>query len=363
MIDRRQAPRWLALGAGVVALSAIVLSVLLGAISPAGAASRVAENAGVTTNIVGAGSTFDLPFFSKAFPVYGQHNGVSVNYAGIGSGGGIKQFTNNTVDFGATDVPMNDAELKAAAATGSAVVQIPVDLGGVAIAYNLPEIGHKVLRLDSATLANIFLGKITRWNDAAIQRLNPSVKLPMTPILTVHRSDASGTSYIFTNYLSAVSSDWANSIGTGKSVSWPASSLGGKGNPGVATAITQHAGAIGYVELAYAIDNHIPYLQLKNRAGTFVTPSQATVGAAAARFPSVSYKNFAIVNAPGNESYPIAGYSWVLLRQHPTKNASALVKLFRWTTTSGQAYAARLNYVPLPANVRQEAIKALATIK
>lgn len=360
MIQRRQSPRWLIVAAGAATVSAVVLA---GAISPAQAASRAAHVASATTNIVGAGSTFDLPFFNKAFPEYGQRNGVSVNYAGIGSGGGIKQFTNNTVDFGATDVPMNASELKAAQATGSAVVQIPVALGGVALAYNLPEVGHKVLKLDSATLSNIFLGKITKWNDSAIQKLNPAIKLPMTPILTVHRSDSSGTSYIFTNYLSAVSSDWANTIGTGKAVSWPANSLGGKGNPGVATAITQHAGAIGYVELAYAIDNHIPYLQLKNRADAFVFPNQTTVRAAAAQFPHVSYKDFAIVNAPGKTSYPIAGYSWVLLRQHPTKNAAALVKLFRWTTTSGQAYASALNYVPLPSNVQQQAIKALATIK
>jgi len=353
MIRTHQASRWVMGAAGAAAVGAAVIA---GTASPAPVSAA--------TSIVGAGSTFDLPFFNKAFPIYDKNNsGVSVNYQGIGSGGGIKQFTNNTVDFGATDVPMNSSELSAASKTGSSVVQIPVALGGVAIAYNLPEVGSKVLKLDSSTLANIFLGKVTKWNDSSIKALNPSLSLPDLAILTVHRSDASGTNYITTNYLSSVSSDWKNNIGTGKSVQWPSNSEGGKGNPGVSAAIKQHTGAIGYVELAYALDNNIPFIQLKNRDGAYLFPTQNSVKAAASQFPNVSYKNFSIVNASGKMSYPIAGYSWVLLRQQPKNNAAALVNLMKWTVTSGQSYASALNYVALPSNVQQEALNELKTVK
>lgn len=351
MTSHRHSRRWFMGAAGAVAVGTAILA---GTVNPAQAATR----------IVGAGSTFDLPFFNKAFPVYAKnHSGVSVNYQGIGSGGGIQQFMAGTVDFGATDVPMNSSELASAQRTGSSVVQIPVALGGVAIAYNLPEAGKKTLKLDGTTLANIFLGKITKWNDPAIQKLNPSIKMPDLAILTVHRSDSSGTTYITTNYLSSVSSQWNSSVGTGKSVQWPGNSEGGKGNPGVAAAIKQHSGAIGYVELAYALDNNIPFVELKNKAGAFLFPTRTTVKAAAARFPHASYKDFAIVNAPGKMSYPIAGYSWVLLRQQPKNNAQALVNLMKWTVTSGQMYAGALHYVPLPSNVQQEALKELKTIK
>ena len=352
MIRTPQTSRWIMGAAGAAAIGAAVVG---GTVSPAPVSAA--------TSIVGAGSTFDLPFFNKAFPIYDKSNGVSVNYQGIGSGGGIKQFTNNTVDFGATDVPMNSTELAAASKTGSAVVQIPVALGGVAIAYNLPEVGKKALKLDASTLSNIFLGKITKWNDPSIKALNPSLSLPDLAILPVHRSDSSGTTYITTNYLSSVSSTWSNSIGTGKSVQWSSNSEGGKGNPGVAAAIKQHTGAIGYVELAYALDNHIPFIQLKNRDGAYLFPTQNTVKAAASQFPKVNYKNFSIVNAPGKMSYPIAGYSWVLLRQQPRNNAQALVKLFRWTVSTGQMYASGLNYVALPSNVQKQAQSALNGIK
>jgi phosphate transport system substrate-binding protein len=355
MIQRRQALRRLrATGYGLLASM-----VIAGAVSPAWAATPTQA---ATVSLVGAGSTFDLPFFTAAFKAYARNHHVSVNYQGIGSGGGIQQFTANTIDFGATDVPMSADELEAAMRTGGAVAQIPVALGGVAIAYNLPGVARGQLRLDGATLARIFMGKIATWNDRAITRLNPSLKLPNLSILPVHRSESSGTTYITTDYLTSVSSEWAKTLGKGKVVSWP-TGLGGKGNPGVAAAITHAPGAIGYVELAYAIDNHIPYLALKNKAGVYQLPSKATVGAAAAQFPHVSAKNFSIVNAAGRASYPIAGYSWVLLRQHPRRNGAALVQLFQWTVTSGQSYAARLNYVPLPNAVQMQALQALNGIK
>src|ERR671933_81432 len=292
MIHGRQALRRLrAMGYGLLASMLIA-----GAVSPAW---TVTHTQAATVSLVGAGSTFDLPFFTAAFKAYASTHHVSVNYQGIGSGGGIQQFTANTIDFGATDVPMSAAELEAATRTGSAVVQIPVALGGVAIAYNLPGVARGRLRLDGATLARIFMGKIATWNDPAITRLNPSLKLPNLSILPVHRSESSGTTYITTDYLTSVSSEWAHSLGTGKVVSWPDMTLGGKGNPGVAAAIKQHLGAIGYVELAYALANNIPYLALKNKAGAYQLPSQATVGAAAARFPHVNAKRFSIVNASG----------------------------------------------------------------
>jgi phosphate transport system substrate-binding protein len=355
MIQRRQAWRRLrATGCGLLASMLIA-----GAVSPAWAATPTQA---ATVSLVGAGSTFDLPFFTAAFMAYARSHHVAVNYQGIGSGGGIQQFTANTIDFGATDVPMNAAELDAATRTGGAVVQLPVALGGVAIAYNLPGVSRGQLRLDGATLAQIFMGRITTWNDPAITRLNPALTLPHLSILPVHRSESSGTTYITTDYLTSVSSGWANALGKGKIVSWP-TGLGGKGNPGVAAAIKQHPGAIGYVELAYALANHIPYLALKNKAGAYVLPSQGTVGAAAARFPHVSYKTFSIVNAPGRTSYPIAGYSWVLLRQHPRRNGAALVQLFQWTVRNGQSYAAPLHYVPLPTPVQLQALQALNGIK
>src|SRR5919201_5340390 len=266
MIHGRQDLRRLrATGYGLLASMLIA-----GAVSPAWA---VTHTQAATVSLVGAGSTFDLPFFTAAFKAYMRSHHVSVNYRGIGSGGGIQQFTANTIDFGATDVPMSAADLALANRRGSPTVQIPVALGGVAIAYNLPGVGSGRLRLDGATLARIFMGRITTWNDPAITRLNPSLKLPNLSILPVHRSESSGTTYITTDYLTSVSSEWAHSLGKGKVVSWP-TGLGGKGNPGVAAAIKQNPGAIGYVELAYALDNNIPYMALKNKAGTYVLPSQ-----------------------------------------------------------------------------------------
>src|SRR5919204_117999 len=273
MIHGRQAWRRLrATGYGLLASMLIA-----GAVSTAWTATHTRA---ATVSLVGAGSTFDLPFFTAAFKAYARSHHVAVNYQGIGSGGGIQQFTANTIDFGASDVPMNAAELAAATRTGGAVVQIPVALGGVAIAYNLPGVARGQLRLDGATLAKIFMGKITTWNDRAITRLNPSLRLPNLSILPVHRSESSGTTYITTDYLTSVSSEWAKTLGKGKIVSWP-TGLGGKGNPGVAAAIKQQPGAIGHVELAYALANHIPYLALENKAGAYVLPPQATGGAGA----------------------------------------------------------------------------------
>jgi phosphate transport system substrate-binding protein len=316
-----------------------------------------------TTSLTGAGSTWDYPFFSKAFYEYSKmHGDVQVNYQSIGSGGGIQQFTQRTVDFGATDVPMNAKEVAAAEAQGGPVLQVPVVLGGVSVAYNLP--GVSGLRLTPAVVANIYLGKITTWNDAAITKLNPSLKLPNTPIVVVHRSDGSGTTYTFTDFLSHVSPEWASKVGKGKDVSWPApSAVGGKGNEGVAGQVSNTPGAIGYVELAYVIQNHMPQAFIENSAGKWLQASQDGVRAAAATKPSVSATDFSIVDTKCAGCYPIAGYSWVVLYQNPQDKARAktVQQLFRWISgPDAQKIAGTLDYVPLPENVQNLAQTTLA---
>jgi phosphate transport system substrate-binding protein len=316
--------------------------------------------AAAATQLTGAGSTFDYPFFSKAFYTYSQKNpNVTVNYQSIGSGGGIQQFTARTVDFGATDVPMNAQEL---ARTGQPVLQIPVTLGGAAIAYNLPGVTQQ-LRLTRQTVANIYLGKVTKWNDPEIAKTNPGVNLPDMPIVVVHRSDGSGTSYIFTDFLSHVSPEWKAKVGTGKSVSWPApSAVGAKGNEGVAGQIRSTPGAIGYVELAYVIENNMPAALLQNRAGHWVAITPETVAAAAATKPEVSATNFSIVDAPGENSWPISGYSWVVVYKKPSDPARARLvhDVLSWLVgPEGQANAKSVDYVPLPPNVQATAAATL----
>jgi phosphate transport system substrate-binding protein len=314
------------------------------------------------TQLTGAGSTYDYPFFSKAFYQYSaSHPEVSVNYQSIGSGGGIQQFTAKTVDFGASDVPMNADELKRA---GGAVVQIPITLGGEAIAYNLPSPVKGGLRLTRQALADIFLGKVTKWNDEQIAKSNPGAQLPDTAITVVHRSDGSGTTYIFTDFLSNVSAEWKQKVGTGKSISWPAG-IGGKGNEGVAGEVRQTPGSIGYVELAYVIENHMTQAYLQNVAGKYVFCTPRTVQAAASTKSEISSTDFSIVDRKGDNAWPISGYSWVMLYSEPTDKprAKLLHDVMEWTVTEGQEVAASVNYVPLPAAVRATATKELAKIK
>jgi phosphate transport system substrate-binding protein len=315
-----------------------------------------------TVSLLGAGSTFDYPFFSKAFTAYEKEHSVQITYQAIGSGAGIADFIAKTVDFGATDVPMSGSDLANAEKNGP-VEQIPITLGGVAIAYNLPGI-KSGLHLSGSVLANIYLGKITTWNDKAIKKLNPKAKLPDLKIVVAHRSDSSGTSYIFTDYLSHVSKEWRTKVGTDKLPNWPVGA-GGKGNPGVAAIVQQTPGAIGYVELAYVLQNHMTDARLQNRAHQFLYPSLKTVATAASHFPHISATHFSIVNAPGKGSYPICGYSWVLLYQHQTDTTKgkALVDLMKWMVTGGQKYAKSLDYVPLPKVVRQLALANLDQIK
>jgi phosphate transport system substrate-binding protein len=323
-------------------------------------AAALTAPAAAATQLTGAGSSFDYPFFSKAFYIYNQKNpDVTVNYQSIGSGGGIQQFTAKNVDFGATDVPMNAQELDRAA---QPVLQVPVTLGGAAVAYNLPGV-TATIRLTRQVLVDIYLGKILKWNDPQIAKLNHGVTLPDMPIVVVHRSDGSGTSYIFTDFLSHVSPEWKSKVGVGKSVSWPApSAVGAKGNEGVAGQVRSTPGAIGYVELAYVIENHMPAVELQNRSGKWVACSEETVAAAAATKPEVSSTNFSIVDAAGVNSYPISGYSWVVIYKKPADagRAKLLYSVLSWLVgPQGQSNAKSVDYVPLPKNVQAAALSTL----
>jgi phosphate transport system substrate-binding protein len=308
---------------------------------------------GQRPTLAGAGSTFDAPFFSAAFAKYQQQRpGVTIGYSAVGSSAGIAAISAGQVDFGASDVPMTASEQ--AASKGGPITQIPVDLGGEGIAYNLSLPAGARLHLTGPVLADIFLGQITHWNDSALTTLNPGITLPDARITVVHRSDGSGTTYIFSNYLSAVSPDWAAKVGTGKSLNWPTGE-GDEGNGGVATEVDRTPFSIGYIEQAYSIGLTLPFAAIRNQAGNYVTPSAQTVAAAAAQKPAITPTDFSIVNQPGADSYPISGYSWALVYTHQTSQATgqALVTMLDWLTHDGQAYAAANDYVPLPAGIQQ----------
>jgi phosphate transport system substrate-binding protein len=312
--------------------------------------------------LTGAGATFPEPFYSKAFYSYTlKYPQVTVNYQSIGSGAGIKQFIAGTVDFGASDVPMGAADITTAGGPDT-LTQIPATLGVISIAYNLS--GVSKLQLDGATLANIFLGHIKKWNDPAITALNSGVTLPSSDIQVVHRSDGSGTTYHFTDYLAKVSSEWKSSVGVSKSVKWPAG-IGGSGNQGVAQAVTSTAGSIGYVELAYVIQTNMTQAYLQNANGKFVQASVAGATAAAAQNSNVSPTNFSITNQPGDTTYPIAGFSWLIVRTSITDatKGKAVVYLIKWLVTDGQSVGKDLQYAPLPASVQQLALTNLKLIK
>ena len=315
--------------------------------------------------LTGAGATFPYPIYSKWFADYAAKTGVKINYQSIGSGGGIRQLSEQTVDFGASDSPMSDAEL--AKAKGGPVLHIPTVLGAVALIYNLPQL-KQPLKLDGATLADIYLGTIKKWNDGRIAALNPGAALPDADILVVHRSDGSGTSFIFTDYLSAVSPAWKNGPGKGKEVQWP-TGLGAKGNEGVAGQVRQSAGAIGYAELAYAKQNKIATALVKNAAGEMVAPTiesaTAAATAAAAALPSNTDYRVSIVNAKGAGAYPIASFTWILVYQNQpdATKGKKLVDFLNWALTDGQGQAATLDYAPIPDVMSKQLVERLKTIK
>jgi phosphate transport system substrate-binding protein len=305
---------------------------------------------GETVTLNGAGATFPYPMYSKWFSEYNKlHSDIQFNYQSIGSGGGIRQVLAGTVDFGATDGPMTDEQLAQAKAK---VLHIPTVLGADVPAYNIPGVTEE-LKFTPELLANIFLGKITSWNDAAIAKANPGVNLPNQPVIVIHRSDGSGTTYIWSDYLSKVSSDWKNQVGKGTSVKWPVG-LGGKGNEGVAGMIRQMQGSIGYVELIYAVQNHIAYGSVKNAGGEFVKASLASVTAAAASVKNMPADfRVSITNAPGKDAYPIASFTWLLIPT-PSKNPAKgkiIADFLNWMVDDGQKMTADLAYAPLPESV------------
>jgi phosphate transport system substrate-binding protein len=332
-----------------------ILAVLLAVATFAAAEGPVLLNA--------AGATFPYPIYSKWFDLYHtSHSNVQINYQSIGSGGGIRQLLDKTVDFGASDGPMNDDQLKQASVP---ILHFPTVLGAAIPAYNVPGVQGD-LNFTPEALSGIFLGTVTKWNDPAIASANPGVKLPGDDIVVVHRSDGSGTSYIWTDYLSKVSSAWQTKVGKGTSVNWPVG-LGGKGNEGVSALVQQTPGSLGYVELIYAIQNHMPYGKVKNSSGAFVKADLASVSAAAAAAAKYIPDDFrvSITNPEGKAAYPIASFTWLLI---PSKFADTakrdVVKDFlKWALTDGQQYAEALSYAKLPKEVVTKEMKAIDQIQ
>jgi phosphate transport system substrate-binding protein len=318
------------------------------------------------TTLNGAGATFPNPMYSKWFSEYHKlHPEVQVNYQPIGSGGGIRQVTEATVDFGASDMPMTDDQLKTAQAKlNTKVLNIPTVLGAVVPAYNIPGVSGEV-KFTPEVLAGIFLGKISNWSDPAIAKVNPDLKLPSQEIVVVHRSDGSGTTFIWTDYLSKVSPEWKSQVGASTSVNWP-KGLGGKGNDGVAGSVRQLPGSIGYVELIYAVQNKIAYGSVRNSAGAFLKASLEGVTAAAASAPKMPADfRVSITNAPGKDAYPISSFTWLLVPQQskdPNKG-KILADFLNWMVTDGQAMTSALDYAPLPQNVAEKVKETIKQVK
>jgi phosphate transport system substrate-binding protein len=311
--------------------------------------------------LTGAGATFPYAIYSKWFSDYATKTGVNINYQSIGSGGGIRQLTEGTVDFGASDAPMSDEEM---AKLKTPVLHVPTVLGAVVLSYNVPEL-TKPLLLTGEVIADVFMGKITKWNDGKIGALNPGVKLPGSDILVVHRSDGSGTTYIFSDYLSAVSDSWKGGPGKGKELQWPVG-IGGKGNEGVAGQIKQTPYSIGYVELVYARQNKLPYAYVRNAAGKMIEPTidAVTAAGATANLPSTTDFRVSIVNAPGADAYPISSFTFLLVPKsyaNPAKG-KALVDFVKWAIHDGEKYAPSLDYAPLPAKVVTMLDQRLTTV-
>jgi phosphate transport system substrate-binding protein len=320
----------------------------------------VSATASAQMMINGAGATFPYPIYSKWFDEYAKVDpSVRFNYQSIGSGGGQKQILAQTVDFGASDGPMSDDNL--AKAPGK-LLHIPTVAGADVVAYNLP--GNPALKFDANTIAGIFLGQIKKWNDPKIATLNPGVTLPDQEVVVVHRSDGSGTTYIWTDYLSKISSEWKTKVGTNTSVNWP-TGIGGKGNEGVAGQIKQTPGAVGYVELIYAVQNKMPYADVRNAAGEFVKASLESITAAMATAQIPDDFRFSMTNAPGRGAYPIAGATWLLVyeQQKDATKGKKLVEFLKWAAKDGEKMAQDLQYAPLPESLQQRVLKRIDEIK
>ncbi len=315
-------------------------------------------------SLTGAGATFPNPIYTKWFDAYSKKTGVQINYQSIGSGGGIKQYTDGTVDFGASDGPMTTEQLNAVQGD---VIHIPTVLGADVVTWNLPSLGSTKLKFDGPTIADIYLGKITKWNDRRLVALNPGVTLPDQDIIVVHRSDGSGTTYIWTDYLAKVSPEWKQKVGFGTAVNWPVG-LGGKGNEGVTQQVKQVEGGIGYVELIYAASNKMPYAAVKNAAGNFIDASLVTVtnAAASAVFAANTDFRVSITNAPGAQAYPISSFTWLLVRPNmkDAGKAKAMKHFLEWMIgPEAQEMTANLLYAPLPKQVTALVAVRLKTLK
>jgi len=320
----------------------------------------LSATASAQMTINGAGATFPYPIYSKWFDEYAKVDpSVRFNYQSIGSGGGQKQILAETVDFGASDGPMSDDNL--AKAPGK-LLHIPTVAGADVVAYNLP--GDPALRFDADAIAGVFLGQIKKWNDPKLAALNPGVKLPDQEIVVVHRSDGSGTTYIWTDYLSKISPEWKQKVGTNTSVNWP-TGLGGKGNEGVAGQVRQTPGALGYVELIYAVQNKMPYADVKNASGEFVKASLESITAALATAQIPDDFRFSITNAPGKNAYPVSGATWLLVyeQQKDATKGKKMVEFLKWAETKGEQMAKDLEYAPLPDNLRDRVLKRVDEIK
>ena len=314
------------------------------------------------TTLNGAGATFPYPIYSKWFSEYHKlHSDVEINYQSIGSGGGIRQVTAGTVDFGASDMPMTDKQLQEAR---TKILNLPTVLGAVVPAYNIPGVSAEV-KFTPEALAGIFLGKISKWNDKAITSVNPGINFPDKDIIVVHRSDGSGTSFIWTDYLSKVSAEWKSQVGSDTSVKWPVG-MGGKGNEGVAGFVRQLQGSIGYVELIYAIQNKIPYGSVRNSSGAYIKASLESVTAAAASAPKMPADfRVSITNSPGKDAYPISSFTWLLIpaQSKDAAKGKILADFLNWMVSEGQKMTSALAYAPLPENVAAKEKEAIQQIK
>ena len=353
----------------------VLAAVLIGACAKGNEGARDSATAGGTASpaaastgkvdLTGAGATFPYPLYFKWFDDYKAKTGVSINYQSIGSGGGIRQLQEQTVDFGASDAPMSDDEMSKA--KGGPVLHIPTVLGAVVITYNVPNVSQPI-KLTGELVADIFLGRVKKWNDSRIAALNAGVTLPNSDVLVVHRTEGSGTTFIFTDYLSAVSSAWKTTVGKSKEVKWP-TGLGARGNEGVSGQVKQTPGTIGYVELVYAKQNNLPIASIRNAAGKFVEPSIASVTAAAAgaaeKLPPNTDYRISIVNAPGADAYPISSFTWLLVYQNQTnpEKGKKLTDFLKWALHEGEQSAAALDYAPLPSALTTRLDNTLATIK
>ena len=343
----------------------ILLTAACGKESANSSATASSTSSGGSVDLTGAGATFPYPIYSKWFADYAKQTGIKINYQSIGSGGGIRQLSEQTVDFGASDSPMSDDEMSKA--KGGPIIHIPTVLGAVVVTYNIPGLSAP-LNLTSSAIADIFSGRITKWSDTRISSLNPGVKLPSNDVLVVHRSDGSGTTFIFTDYLSKAVPAWNSSVGKGKEVKWPVG-LGAKGNEGVAGQVKQTPGAIGYVELAYAKQNNLPFAAITNKAGKNVLASVQAVTAAASgaaqTLPANTDYRISIVDAPGADSYPISSFTWMLVyqQQRDATKGKKLVDFLNWALTTGESEASSLDYAPLPADMAAKVKARLANIK